>query len=66
MLEKWKKVEDLPPIVDVIDSIDDTIHQPIKQIDGHVQIFLDFSSFGLEEMKTEIVQRSQINSEFVR
>lgn len=42
MLAKWKKVEDLPPIVDLIDSIDDTIHQSNEQVDGKIQIFLDF------------------------
>lgn len=64
MLAKWKKVEEFPPIVDEIDSIEGIKNQSNKQLDGQVQIFLDFSNFGLTEIKTEIVQRSQIISEF--
>lgn len=36
MLAKWKKVEELPPIVDEIDSVDSIINQSNKQFDGQV------------------------------
>ncbi|CAD8079308.1 unnamed protein product [Paramecium sonneborni] len=62
-------VEDLPPLVDEIDFLDDentNKRNKFVQRDTNILIFVDLKQFGIQELKAEIIDMSQIIIEFIK
>ncbi|CAD8201346.1 unnamed protein product [Paramecium pentaurelia] len=68
--DKWKKINDLPPIVDEIDFFEvkeqkkDIYKYQAEKVEN-ILIFLDLKELGIQELLTEIIDTSQIIGQFM-
>ncbi|CAK67125.1 unnamed protein product (macronuclear) [Paramecium tetraurelia] len=75
---KWKKIDDLPPIADEINfqenqniqlcqqNMNQVIKQQGQEENENNLIFLDLKEFGIQELQTEVIEMSQIIEEFMQ